>query len=201
VADTEELPVLAARRKAHATHTHASRSIAGRVEPAPPGLPGSQVIGRLGLVRLPEGRTLEGAAFVMTAHAPASRPQDIFPGLSPDEEATLAQAVLAITAESRTATVLIVAADPGKGEALREATAALGHQSFAVRTPLEAACALKPPNRFSSVILDAALAESPIHRTNPRDLLRYLAEQHPDVRRVLMNEPLSGDALARALVP
>jgi CheY-like chemotaxis protein len=130
---------------------------------------------------------------VVSAAEPRALAPDLFPDLSADEEAALEETLLAINEEARTATVLVVAAHPATNEALRRATATLGHPCFAVTTPLEAACALKQPNRFALVIVDAGLANRPIHRSNPTELLSFLTQQHSRLRCVLLASELVPD--------
>jgi CheY-like chemotaxis protein len=124
-------------------------------------------------------QTRRGATFALS-----------FPRISADAEDAIQDAVLAALEETRGASVLIVDDSTEICSALRMQLRRLGHRAFAVGTPLEAVHFLQQPNNIAVALVDLVLGTS-----NGLDVLAYLADQHPKVRRVLM----SGRALPSQL--
>jgi CheY-like chemotaxis protein len=124
-------------------------------------------------------RTRRGATFALS-----------FTRISADAEDAIQDAVLAALEETAGASVLIVDDSTEICSALRMQLRRLGHRAFAVGTPLEAVHFLQQPNSISVALVDLVLGTS-----NGLDVLAYLADQHPKVRRVLM----SGRALPSQL--
>lgn len=84
-------------------------------------------------------------------------------------------------AAAQNARVLVVDDSREIGNALRMQLAWLGHPAHAVTTPLEALRVLEEPNRVEVAIVDLVLGGA-----DGLELIAFLAEQHPEVRRVLM---------------
>jgi CheY-like chemotaxis protein len=135
------------------------------------------------LLRLGE-RTLRAEATVLreaqngqgTARALA------FPDLPPDDEDLIQSAVLRALEDARGASVLIVDDSAEICQALRTQLGRLGHRAVAVGTPLEAVHFLEQSNNVTVALVDLVLGAA-----NGLDVIAYLAEQHPRVRRVLMS--------------
>jgi CheY-like chemotaxis protein len=105
-----------------------------------------------------------------------------FVDLDADAEDMIQNAVLEALEQATTASVLVVDDSPEICHALRLQLSRLGHRSYTVGTPLEAVDYLEQPNQVSVALVDLVLCGS-----NGLDVLAYLAEQHPGVRRVLMS--------------
>jgi CheY-like chemotaxis protein len=130
---------------------------------------GSELVvpGRLLRVR----PTRHGPTFVFT-----------FADLSSDTAVRLQRKIDQNVARAQSARVLIVDDSREIGDALRLQLGWLGHDAHAVTTPLEAVRVLEGPNRVSCAIVDLVLGGA-----DGLDLIAYLAEQHPHIRRVLMS--------------
>jgi CheY-like chemotaxis protein len=127
-----------------------------------------------------------------------------FVNLSPDDEDALQNAVLAVLEEARTASVLIIDGNLEICHALREAIGRMGSLAFGVGTPLEAVNVLEQPNSFQVALIDVGLAGGALGLATGREVLGYMADHHPRLRRVLMagNVPPWQVELARkALLP
>jgi CheY-like chemotaxis protein len=157
--------------------------------PAPLGAPvravlrlpaGQAVPVEAALVRRDQSR--QGSAFALA-----------FTALATPDEALIQQAVTAALDEARAASVLIVGESPDESAALSAELNALGWRAFAVRSSLEAAHVLDEPNHLSLAVVDMVLGAG-----DKVDLLAYLAERHPAVRRVLLSESTSLYDLDRA---
>lgn len=115
--------------------------------------------------------TRHGPTFVFT-----------FGDLDPALATRLQARVDADVERAQTARVLVVDDSREIGDALRMQLAWLGHAAHAVTTPLEAVHVLEQPNQVEVAIVDLVLGGA-----DGLELLAYLAEQHPHVRRVLMS--------------
>ncbi|HEY0707869.1 MAG TPA: response regulator [Polyangia bacterium] len=93
-------------------------------------------------------------------------------------------------ARAQAARVLVVDDSREIGDALCFQLDRLGQAAHAVTTPLEALRLLEEPNQVQVAIVDMVLGGA-----NGLDLLAYLSDQHPNIRRVLM----SGHAAAGQL--
>jgi CheY-like chemotaxis protein len=141
---------------------------------------GSSVRASAALVRRDQSR--QGSAFALA-----------FTALAAEDEEVIQRAVSAALDEARAASVLIVAESSDESAALTAQMNGLGWRAFAVRTPLEAAHVLEEPNHLSLAVVDIVLGAG-----EKVDLLAYLAERHPSVRRVLLSEATSLYDLDRA---
>jgi CheY-like chemotaxis protein len=127
-------------------------------------------------------RTRQGSAFALS-----------FTSLSTEDEEVVQRAVLAALDEARAASVLIVDESPDESAALAAELGGLGWRAFAVRTPLEAAHVLEEPHHLSLAVVDVVFGAG-----EKVDLLAYLAEHHPAVRRVVLSESTTLYDLDRA---
>ncbi len=118
-----------------------------------------------------EQASREGAAFAIN-----------FVDLPADEQVRIQEAVDAFIERVRSASVLVVDDSREVGQALSLELARLGQAAHAVQTPLEAVCMLEERNQVSVAIIDLVLGNE-----HGLDLIAYLADRHPNVRRVLMS--------------
>jgi CheY-like chemotaxis protein len=132
---------------------------------------------------LRERTTRDGHAFVV-----------VFGELSSAQQHLVRDTIDLALAAARSAHVLVVDDSAKAGQALRGDLSQLGHAAFAVTNPLEALRLLEQPNRVELAIVDRVLGAS-----DGLDLVAYLAEQHPYLRRVLMSDPQGHAQLASAL--
>ena len=105
-----------------------------------------------------------------------------FLGLAAEEVDRLQSAVDAFLERVRSASILVVDDSREVGQALSLELAHLGHSAHAVQTPLEAVCLLEERNQVTVAIVDLLLGSE-----HGLDLLVYLSDRHPNVRRVLMS--------------
>jgi CheY-like chemotaxis protein len=148
---------------------------------APPGPLGTEieVILRLGPERSVRARAVvcreqvnrEGTGFAVS-----------FLELSAEDQARIEEAVEAYLERVRSVSVLVVDDSREVGQALSLELARLGQAAHAVQTPLEAVCLLEERNQVSVAIIDLVLGNE-----HGLDLIAYLADRHPKVRRVLMS--------------
>jgi CheY-like chemotaxis protein len=144
-------------------------------------LPGGETVAAgAALVRRDQSR--QGSAFALA-----------FTTLAAADEEVIQRAVTVALDQARAASVLIVDESPDESAALATEMSGLGWRAFAVRTPLEAAHVLEEPNHLSLAVVDIVLGAG-----EKVDLLAYLAERHPTVRRVLLSEATSLYDLDRA---
>jgi len=129
-------------------------------------------------------RTLRARAMVLREGQPGHGTARAlaFRDLEPDAEDLIQSAVLRALEDARGASVLIVDDSAEICQALRTQLGRLGHRAVAVGTPLEAVNFLEQPNNVAVALVDLVLGSS-----NGLDVLAYMAEQHPRVRRVLMS--------------
>jgi CheY-like chemotaxis protein len=113
----------------------------------------------------------EGASFAIS-----------FLDLTDEDRTRIEEAVESFLERVRTASVLVVDDSREVGQALSLELARLGQAAHAVQTPLEAVCLLEERNQVSVAIIDLVLGNE-----HGLDLIAYLAERHPQVRRVLMS--------------
>lgn len=123
-------------------------------------------------------------------HEPRTSVQDdhtavSFLGLLAEQEDIIHEAIVAALERETArlaATILVIDPDDATREALENDLRALGHQPLAVSTPLEALSWLERPGaRISTVFVDMTPGSS-----NGLDVLDFLGEHHPDIRRVVM---------------
>jgi CheY-like chemotaxis protein len=105
-----------------------------------------------------------------------------FLDLSAEDEAHIQHAVDSFLERVRSAAVLVVDDSREVGQALSLELARLGQAAHAVQTPLEAVCMLEERNQVAVAIVDLVLGNE-----HGLDLIAYLADRHPRVRRVLMS--------------
>jgi CheY-like chemotaxis protein len=105
-----------------------------------------------------------------------------FLDLSAQDEAQIQSAVDSFLERVRAASVLVVDDSREVGQALSLELAKLGQSAHAVQTPLEAVCLLEERNQVAVAIVDLVLGAE-----HGLDLIAYLADRHPRVRRVLMS--------------
>jgi CheY-like chemotaxis protein len=105
-----------------------------------------------------------------------------FLDLSADDEARIQAAVDVFFERVRSASVLVVDDSREVGQALSLELGRLGQSAHAVQTPLEAVCMLEERNQVAVAIVDLVLGNE-----HGLDLIAYLADRHPRVRRVLMS--------------
>jgi CheY-like chemotaxis protein len=116
-------------------------------------------------------RTRHGSAFVFA-----------FSALPAPVRAELQVRIDGNVARARAAHVLVVDDSREIGDALCLQLDRLGMAAHAVTTPLEALRLLEEPNQVQAAIVDMVLGGA-----NGLDLLAYLSDQHPKIRRVLMS--------------
>jgi CheY-like chemotaxis protein len=147
----------------------------------PPGPVGSQVelVLRLGpdrtvrtqAVVCREQQSKDGTAFAVS-----------FVNLQTEGRQQVQAAVDAFLEKVRSASVLVVDDSREVGHALGLELARMGQTVHAVQTPLEAVCMMEERNQVSVAIVDLVLGNA-----HGLDLITYLADRHPRVRRVLMS--------------
>jgi CheY-like chemotaxis protein len=91
-------------------------------------------------------------------------------------------AVDAFLEKVRRASVLVVDDSREVGHALGLELQRMGQSVHAVQTPLEAVCVMEERNQVAVAIVDLVLGSA-----HGLDLIAYLADRHPGVRRVLMS--------------
>lgn len=108
-----------------------------------------------------------------------------FCDLTDSDRDRINEAALAVIEESRTASVLIVGDSVDTQDALRVQVHQLGKSSFAVNTSLAAVQLLEAQNAVS-----VAIVSHDVGLDNGLDMIAYLADEHPGVRRVLMSSDI-----------
>jgi CheY-like chemotaxis protein len=143
------------------------------------------------VVHLPDGRSVQTPAEVVRRRPGRGRATFALSFAEPAPEAQLAidDAVWAAVAASSSAEVLIADGNLEATHALREDSYRLGYRAFAVSTPLEVIDALARPNQVKVAVVDAVLTGHGSGWGEGPEVLSYLAESHPSVRRVLMVSP------------
>jgi CheY-like chemotaxis protein len=127
-----------------------------------------------------------------------------FVALNPDQEDAIHDAVLSVLEEACVASVLIVDGNVEMCHALRMTLDRMGRRALAVATPLEVVHALEQPNKVCLALVDVALAAGGAASAAGQEVLGYLAESHPAVRRVVMAsglQPWQLDLARGALFP
>jgi CheY-like chemotaxis protein len=140
------------------------------------------------VLHLPDGRTVRTPADVVRRRPGGGRATFAlsFAAPAPQTQLAIDDAVWAAVAESSTAEVLIADGNIEAMCALREDSRRLGYRAVAVGTPLEVVDALQRPNRVKVAVVDAVLTGHGSGWGEGPEVLAYLAESHPSVRRVLM---------------
>jgi CheY-like chemotaxis protein len=142
---------------------------------------GEQAV-RMEATVLREARTGHGPSWALAFHQLPAGAEGII-------EAAVARAL----DDARAAAVLIVDDSPEICQALRAHVGRLGHNAIAVGTPLEVVSLLEGPNAVAVALVDVMLGAG-----RGVEVLAYLAEQHPRVRRVLMSGRAHPEQLERA---
>jgi CheY-like chemotaxis protein len=143
------------------------------------------------VLHLPDGRRVRTPAEVVRRRPARGRVTFALSFADPTPQTQLAidDAVWAAVAESSTAEVLIADGNIEAMRALREDSRRLGYRACAVGTPLEVVDALERPNRIEVAVVDAVLTGHGDGWGEGPEVLVYLAERHPSIRRVLMVSP------------
>jgi hypothetical protein len=105
-----------------------------------------------------------------------------FTRISASGQDAIQDTVLGTLEDAQAANVLIATAAPGEGLALKRAFERLGRPSFCVNAAAEVLRFFELRNGVSLVVIDETLAAGPQTR-----LLQQLAEQQPQVLRVLLS--------------
>jgi hypothetical protein len=135
------------------------------------------------LLQLPSGRPLRLEAKVAREWSGPPTPAFALQlvRVSPGAEDLIHGAVVTALQEARAAAILTVSPSLEVCAALRRELRDLGRVSFAVSSPLDAVQFLAQPNGVSVVLVDASIGVSVRN-----DLMANLADEHPDVLRVLL---------------
>ena len=135
------------------------------------------------LLQLPSGRPLRLEATVAREWSGPPTPAFALQlvRVSPGAEDLIHGAVVTALQEARAAAILTVSQSLEVCAALRRELRDVGRVSFAVSSPLDAVQFLAQPNGVSAVLVDATLGVSVRN-----DLMANLADEHPDVLRVLL---------------
>lgn len=108
-----------------------------------------------------------------------------FLGLLAEQEDIIHEAIVAALERETarlSATILVIDPDDATRDALEHDLRALGHQPLAVSTPLEALSWLeRPGTHISTVFVDVTPGSA-----QGLDVLDFLGEHHPEIRRVVM---------------
>jgi hypothetical protein len=148
------------------------------------------------LVRLSTGRVVRAGAIIVREESVEDSSVFAleFTKMSAEDQAAIDALVLTAVEDERDPTALIIASDADLGQRLRRQLNGLGHRAFDVSTLADAMTLLGAPNAVSVAVIqmgaEAALME---------EALEQLAEQHPQVRRILIESPWTRESLARAL--
>jgi CheY-like chemotaxis protein len=162
------------------------------------------------LVRMSTGRTVRAAAVIVREESvdDSSVFALEFIRVSPDDVDAIDNLLLTAVEDEREPTALVVAGAPEIRLLLRRRLNGLGHPSFGVATRQDAIKFLEEPNVVEAALVDLELDAAP-------KVLAYLAEHHPDIRRIAITSdttpaaadladdvvasPWTRESLARAL--
>jgi CheY-like chemotaxis protein len=121
-----------------------------------------------------------------------------FMGLTAEEEDAIQEAIVAALERERArllATVLVISADDLSRGALEHDLHAIGVQAVAVATPLEALAWLERPGAcIATIVVDVSPGAA-----QGLDVLDFVGESHPDIRRVVMADEVRPFRLDLAL--
>jgi CheY-like chemotaxis protein len=121
-----------------------------------------------------------------------------FIGLHAEQEDAIQEAIVAALERERArllATVLVISADDLSRGALEEDLHALGVEAVTVSTPLEALAWLERPGAcIATVVVDVSPGAA-----QGLDVLDFVGENHPDIRRVVMADEVRPFRLDLAL--
>jgi hypothetical protein len=162
------------------------------------------------LVRMSTGRTVRAAAVIVREESvdESSVFALEFIHVSPDDIDAIDNLLLTAVEDEREPTTLVVAGAPEIRLLLRRRLNGLGHPSFGVGTRQDAVKFLEEPNVVEAALVDIELDTAP-------KVLAYLAEKHPQIRRIAITSdatpatapladevvpsPWTRESLARAL--
>lgn len=135
------------------------------------------------LVRLSTGRTVRAAAMVVREESvdDSSVFAIEFASLSPDDREAIDNLLLTAIEDERDPTALIVVSAPEMRHLLRRQLNGLGHPSFGVSSREDAVRFLEAPNAVQVALVDLGSDQ-----TEGDKVLAYLAENQPNVRRIVM---------------
>jgi hypothetical protein len=153
------------------------------------------------LVRLSTGRTVRAEAAIVREDSVESATvfAIAFARVLPQDQDAISNVVLTALEDARDATALLVANAPELWHLLRRELGSLGYPSFAVSGREDAVRFLEAPN-----VLTVALVEVGANGKEAREVLAYLADKHPRIRRIALapetrsppREPLAQEMLA-----
>ena len=157
---------------------------------------------RLGLLmRFPSRTTLSVSAVVVrhdTLGPTRERTAVTFVDLTAEQEDLIQEAIVAALERERArlgATVLVISADDGSRATLEHDLRALGREAVSVSTPLEALAWLERPGTcIETVVVDVSPGA-----TQGLDVLDFVGEAHPTMRRVVMADEVHPFRLDLAL--
>jgi len=153
------------------------------------------------LLQFPGGTAFSVAAVVVRHDAlgpTRERTAVTFVGLTPEQEDTVQEAIVAALERERArllATVLVISGDDQSRGALEYDLRELGVEAVGVGTPLEALAWLeRPDTRIAIVVVDVSPGAA-----QGLDVLDFVGENHPRIQRVVMADEIRPFRLDLAL--
>lgn len=153
------------------------------------------------MLQFPGGTAFSVAAVVVRHDAlgpTRERTAVTFVGLTPEQEDTVQEAIVAALERERArllATVLVISGDDQSRGALEYDLRELGVEAVGVGTPLEALAWLeRPDTRIATVVVDVSPGAA-----QGLDVLDFVGENHPRIQRVVMADELRPFRLDLAL--
>lgn len=117
----------------------------------------------------------------------------VFVDLAPEEEDAIHEAIVVALARNA-ATVLVIDREGPSRDALERDLRSLGHQAVSVTTPLEAISWLdRPDGRIATVLVDVSDGAA-----QGLEVLDFVGEHHPRIRRVVVGEGFRSDLALRS---
>jgi CheY-like chemotaxis protein len=147
------------------------------------------------LIRMSTGRTVRAAAVVVREESvdESSVFALEFVRVSPEDHDAIDNLLLTAVEDERDPTALIVAHAPEIRHLLRSQLNGLGHPSFAVGNLEDATRFLETPN-----IVEVALVDLGLNAGGAAKVLAYLADKHPDIRRIAITSDGATSTTRRA---
>lgn len=137
------------------------------------------------IVRLSTGRTIRSRAVIVREESVGEN--SVFAveliRLSPDDLDAIDNLLLTSVDDERDPTALVVGSAPEILRLLRRRLSGLGHPSFGVSNREDVMRFLEAPNRVSVALVDLALEPA-----EAQAVLTYLAQKHPEIRRIAIAE-------------